>query len=142
MEAHLALLARVGDVTCAIPVAAVVETMRPLPIDVVGDVPPYVRGLAIIRGEPMLVIDTARLLGRGDATAPGRFVVVRTGERRVALQFDEVIGVRGIAPGTLSELPPIVRSVAPDAVAAIGVADAALLALLETSSIVLPELSR
>jgi purine-binding chemotaxis protein CheW len=135
VDDHLALLARVGDVTCAIPIAAVVETMRPLPVEVVGDVPPYVRGLAIVRGEPTLVVDTARLLGRTEE-ASTRFVVVRTGDRRIALMFDEVIGVRRIVPAMLSELPPVVRSVAPDAVAAVGVVDAALLALLETASIV------
>jgi purine-binding chemotaxis protein CheW len=139
---HLALLARAGDVTCAIPIASVVETMRPLPIEVIGGVPAYVRGLAIVRGEPTLVVDTARLLGRDEPDPPSRFVVVRTGERRIALLFDEVIGVRPIVPAMLSALPPVVRSVASDAIAAVGVVDAALLTLLETASIVPPELLR
>src|SRR4051812_42786255 len=113
------LIARVGSLTCAIPVEHVVETMRPLPVEPLGRGPVYVRGLAVIRGVPTVVIDLAQLLGT-PACAGARYVLVRTGDRVVALLVDVVDGVVPLAAAELAALPPLARSAASDAVAAIG----------------------
>jgi purine-binding chemotaxis protein CheW len=120
---------------CAIPVAHVVETLRPLPVEPMGTGPRFIRGVSIIRGVPTVVIDTAAVLGTTSST-PARFVVVRVGERRVALTFDEVLDIRRIDSTAFADLPPLVRAVTADAVAAITTADAELLVLLETSRVI------
>lgn len=130
MEVGAALIARVGTITCAIPIEHVVETMRPLPIAPLGEVPAFVRGLAIVRGSPTLVIDAALLLGvpAGGAT---RFVIVRAaGERGIALSVDAVVDVRVFAAGDLAALPPLVHA---DAIVQIGAADAGLVVVLEAA---------
>jgi purine-binding chemotaxis protein CheW len=127
-----ALIARVGAIACAIPIAHVVETMRPLPIEPLGDAPRFIRGVAIIRGAPTVVVDTARMLGL-EGAAPTRFVTVRAGDRTLALTFDEVFDVRRIARATLATLPPLLRATAADAIDAIGTTDDSLLVLLETA---------
>jgi len=57
------LLCHVGSFVCALPVEHVVEIMRPLPIRHLEDVPPFVLGVALVRGAPAPVVDVARLLG-------------------------------------------------------------------------------
>jgi purine-binding chemotaxis protein CheW len=134
------LIARIGDLICALPIASVVETMRPLPIEPLGDAAEYVLGVAIIRGAPTIVVDTARLLGHRTSSPPRRYVVVRSGSHPLALTFDDVIGVRRIAAASLADLPPLLREVTPHAVAKIGRTDANIVLLLESALVVSAEL--
>jgi len=129
------LLVRAGGMLCALPLAHVVETMRPLPVDAIGSSQTFVRGLALVRGEPTLVIDLARLLGARESS-PRRFVSVRTGTRTVALAVDEVIGTRVLSRDELRALPPLLRAAELGSLAAIARHDAELLAVLESGQIV------
>ncbi len=129
------LLCRAGAHLCAIPIEHVIETMRLLPIEAVSGAPPYVRGLAIIRGSPVPVIDTGLLVGQ-QASRCTRLVTVRTGKRTVALAAEAVEGVSAIAPDKLSQLPPLLRAAASETIEAIGMLDAELLFFLRTARIV------
>ncbi len=131
------LVTRVGGIACAIPIAHVVETMRPLPIEPVTDAGQlaFVRGVSVVRGTAIPVIDTASLLGQ-DAREQARFVVVRAGARTVALLVDAVIDVRSFDSATFSELPPLVRAITHDNVQAIGALDRELFVVLDTGRIV------
>ena len=66
----------------------------------IAGAPPYVRGLCIIRGTPVPVVD-AGLLISNQATQSGRLVTIRAGDRTIALQVEAVLGVR-VFPRTLS----------------------------------------
>jgi len=114
--------------------ADVIETMRPQPIEALAGAPGFVLGLAVIRGEPVPVVDVARLLGTDGA--PRRFVTVRGARRPIALAVDAVLGVRAVAADHLSELPPLAGAVAAEAVAAIGTLDAKLLVVLQAARVV------
>ena len=129
-RAGTCLVFKVESVTCALPIAAVVETMRPLPLQRVESAPPVVAGLAMIRGVPTPVIDTARLLGTGAATETGRFVTVAVGERRVALAVTSVVGLRTVDDAELRALPPLLAGAEAGAVSTIGALDSELLLLL------------
>jgi len=141
------LVVRAGGRTCAIPLASVVETMRSLPARPIAGVPPYVLGVALVRGEPLPVVDVERLLG-GEAAprlvpaAPGlargeragRLVTVRAGgARRVALALDEVAGVRTVDRLACAALAPLLGGAAAGAVAGLGALDRELLAVLDAS---------
>ncbi len=132
------LLCSIGDRLYAIPIAHVVETMRPLPVEPIADAPPFVRGLAIVRGVPVPVVDGARLVGIEAASAPGsgRFVTVRVADRHVVLTVDRVLGVREFSATALHALPPLLRDAADDVVAAIGALDAQLLFVLRALHLV------
>jgi len=140
---------------CAFFVTDVAEVMRPLPIERLANMPPFVLGLSIIRGQPTPVIDAAALLAQGaddprsegsDAaerpvgTTPTRFVVMRVGERRVALAVEAVLGVRAVAHESLRALPPLLRHADDQLVAAIGALDHQLLTVLTGSHLVPPAL--
>jgi len=166
-ESPLAMIVRVAEPGrvndqgrhCAFFVTDVAEVMRPLPIERMANMPRFVLGLSIIRGQPTPIIDAATLLGQGadDARSDGRhsgdvsgagdqdggatatrFVVMRVGERRVALAVAAVLGVRPVARQSLRALPPLLRHAGDHAVAAIGALDNQLLTVLAGGYLVPP----
>jgi purine-binding chemotaxis protein CheW len=139
-DAGLLLICRVQTRLCGLPLEHVLEIMRPLPTEPVAGAAHFVRGLAVIRGAPVPVVDTARLLGAEGAQAD-RFVTVNAGERRVALAVDSVLGVRAVPAGSLRELPPLLHEACADVVAAIGLLDAELLLVLHSARL-LPDDAR
>jgi len=130
---------------CAFIAADVAEVMRPLPIEPVPGVAPFVLGLSIIRGAPTPVLDAAAMLGEPrqeaalrHARGQARFVVMRVGERRVALDVDSVVGVRALAGDMLHALPPLLRQASETVVAALGTHDSQLLTVLAGGAYLLP----
>jgi purine-binding chemotaxis protein CheW len=127
------LVCRVRRRLCAIPLAHVVETMRPLPIEALTTTLTAVMGVAIIRGVPVPVVDPGSLLGTDEAPSPTRFVTVMVDGRRVALAVEEVVGVRDFPASDLEDLPPLLRDVGAEIISAVGVLDDALLIVLRAT---------
>jgi purine-binding chemotaxis protein CheW len=96
---------RVGGRLLALPVEHVIETMRPLPIEPgEPDAPACVLGVARVRGERLRVVDAARLFAL-PAVAATRFVIVRAGDTRLALQVDSVLDIRDLGTGASIDPP-------------------------------------
>lgn len=130
------LLCRAARRFCALPLDAVVETMRPLPVAPVAGAPVFVSGIAIVRGVGLPVVNTAALLGSPEST-PGRFVTVRVDEaRHVVFAVEAVVGVRTFAPDSFSALPPLLASAGSELVSAIGTLDSELLVVLNRTLVV------
>ena len=135
------LVCRVQARLCALPLDRVVETMRLLPIEPIAGSPGFARGLSVIRGSPLPVIDTAQLLGHPTEVAE-RFVVVHVDGRHVALAVGGVLGIRTVPRGSLHALPPLLCGTDAQAVAAVGLLDAELLLVLRSARLLpddLPE---
>ena len=108
------VLVSAGSQLCGLPIGAVVETMRPLPVSAVPGAPRFLQGVAIVRGEPVPVVDLAVLLG-AVAAPPGpeaRFVTVRAGQRSAALAVSAVRGVSTLDAAELRHLPLLADSYA------------------------------
>jgi purine-binding chemotaxis protein CheW len=129
------LLCRIGSRIGALAVRHVRETMRPLPIEPLAAMPPFLLGLAIVRGSPAPVIDAGRLLGLIGAPAAARFVSLRLGDRTAALAVDEVLDVCPL-PREVAAVPPLLREAAADLVSTIGALDTELLLVLEAARLV------
>jgi purine-binding chemotaxis protein CheW len=128
-----ALICRVGRLRLALPLAHVVEALRPLPVQALARAPAFVRGLSVIRDEPVPVVDTATLLGTRHDAAPRRIVVLRAGSRRVALTMDEVLGVRPFDASHQPELPALLSDSVSELVSTIATLDGGLLLALQAA---------
>ena len=136
-ERRASVVCRVGARLGALPLAHVVETMRPLATSPVAGAPGFVAGVAIIRGAPVPVIDAAALLGReGGRADAGRLVTVRVGQRHIALAVDAVLGVRDLADASLAELPSLLSDARAGGVASLGALDDGLVVFLEGARLV------
>lgn len=124
---ELLLLCRAHTRLCGLPLQNVVETCRPLPLEPVLSAPSFVIGVAVIRGQPLPVVDVAMLLG--DRQEVTRFVTVRLGQRQVALAFASVEGV-GDGPAAPAGLPPLLTGAQRDAISSLEMLDGELLVLL------------
>jgi purine-binding chemotaxis protein CheW len=131
------LIVSSGFRTLALPVHQVVETMRPLPIEPIAGVPDFVRGVSVIRGAPVPVVDLAAVLDAdADGRPFGRFVTLDLGARRLALGVEAVVGVRELDAARLEALPPLLGGARGEIVEAIGVRDAQLLVVLRAARII------
>lgn len=136
-DSVLLLLCRVGSQLCGLPVEHVSETMRPLSIEPVARAPAFVLGLSIIRSLPTPVVDAGRLLVSSDRVSkPTRFVLLKAGERPVALAVDAVVGVRALPRASLRELPPLLRDASNELLQSVGTLDATLLVVLQSGRLV------
>lgn len=133
------LACRAAAHVCAMPVTSVVETMRPLPVEAFPRAPAFVSGLAIIRSQPVPVIDMRSLIGEA-SSQPGRFVTIKAGDRIAALAFDTVLGVHGLRHEQVIDLPPLLGTIAGDAIKQVSAKDEALFLFLETGVIFPPGL--
>ena len=123
------LIVRVQARVCALPLAHVLETMRPLPIEPIAGAPPIVLGVSIVRGVPTPVVDLGSALGTHGGI-PGRFVTLRLGDRQVALSVDAVLGIRDLDGASIPALPPLLQQASKDLIEAIGTLDARFLMVL------------
>jgi len=130
-----AVVVTIGPHACAIPIAHVTETMRQLRVEPMVGAPSFVRGLSVIRGVPVPVVDLAAVLGLPSSGSLSRLVVLGIGSRRVALAVDGVAGVISIDAATIPAIAPLLRSASADAITAIGTLDKQLLFVLEASRI-------
>jgi len=127
------LVTTVGTRSCVIPIEHVVETMRPLPIEGIANAPSFVLGIAIVRGEPVVVMDASALLGAARSAPPSRFVTMRVEDRTIALAVDAVSGVATL-DARFESLPALLR--AADVIDAIAPLDERLLVVLRAARVV------
>ncbi len=101
------VLVRAGALLCGLPIDCVMETMRPLPVWPIAGAPAHVLGVAIVRGDPVPVVDLALFLGSdAAASAPAaRFVTIRAGGRAAALAVSAVVGISEVDPAEAQRLP-------------------------------------
>jgi purine-binding chemotaxis protein CheW len=132
------LMCRVDDRLLAVPLAQVVETMRPLPLRPVSGVPPFILGVSVIRGTPAPVLDVGSVLG-APGGRPGRFVTITLDDRLVALAVEAVLGIRTLDDATLVGLPPLMGFLDRTVLSAIGTLDSDLLLVLGDARLVTEE---
>lgn len=129
------LVCRAGRRLVALPVERIAEVMRILPVERIAGAPTYVRGLSIVRGGPVPVVDLGLMLD-GAAGDAKRLVTVKAADRLVALAVDDVVGLMDFTGQTLGRLPPLLHDIGTEAIAAIGARDAELIVFLQASRLV------
>lgn len=125
------LVVHARDRLCAIRLAHIAETMRPLPISTVVGAPPYVLGVSMIRGVATPVVDLGAVLGETSPAALTRVFTVKSGSRRLAIAVERLVGVQLLKPLSLRPLPTSLQRGSDDKIEAVGSLDEQLLFLVE-----------
>lgn len=92
----MALIVETGGRLVALPLDDVAETLRPLPIESIPELPPFLLGYSCIRGEITPVVDLSLLISGERSEGIGRFVIVRCTDQLLALALTQVLGVFAI----------------------------------------------
>lgn len=124
------LLCRTGSHAFALPISDVVETLRVLPIERLAEAPPFVRGLCLIRGVAVVILDTGVLFG-DQALTYRRIVTARVGGRTIGFLAETVVGIRAIPADALARLPPLLSEI--QAIGTIANLDDELVFFLQTA---------
>lgn len=124
----------VAGLTCALPCAHVIETMRRLPVTPLDQMPPFAVGLATIRSARIPVVDLGVLLGQ--PSSGGRMITVRAGARTVGVLVDSVIGVERFPTSAFAGRPPLLRDAAHALVQAVASRDHDLRLVLEAGRLI------
>ena len=97
---------RVGPETYGVPIAAVQEILRPMPITAVPGAPPQVEGVVNLRGRIVSVVDLRKRCGAAPTTdaRKNRIVVAEVEGRRVGMVVDSASEVLRIAESCIE--PP------------------------------------
>jgi purine-binding chemotaxis protein CheW len=136
-KAVQALVFTAGARACAIPVEHVLETMRALPVVPVAGVPAFIRGLSVIRGAAIPVVDVDALLSSGMVAGEReRFVTLKLGDRSAALAVDTVVGIRSLDLEAMAPLPELLRESDNAGIDKLGASDARLLVVLHAARLV------
>ena len=123
------LLCRAGTHLCALPLDHIIEVMRPLPAEPLAGAPPFLKGVAVIRGAPVPLIDLAHLFGQTKARA-GRIVTVQAGARVLGLLVGDIAGLRRREDIGERTPVPLLRLAAQEAVEMVGSLDSEALLFL------------
>lgn len=131
------LLCQAGSRLCGFPIEHIAETMRPLPVETLAGMPPFLLGLAVIRGIATPVVDLGSLVsGSARRAPPTRYVTVKAGPRQAALAVDAVLGIRAMPASTRAGLPPLCKDARAEFVELIATLDGDLLLVLESAKVV------
>jgi purine-binding chemotaxis protein CheW len=133
------LMCRIDDRFLAVPLIHVVETMRPLPLRPVPDVPPFVLGVSVIRGTVVPVLDVGSVLG-APVGRVSRLVTITLEDRLVALAVESVMGIRTLDDTTLIDIPPLLGALDRAVLSAIGTLDSGLLLVLGATRLLSDEI--
>lgn len=128
---------KVGAEEYAIPILAVQEINRMLPITKVPQSPPFVEGVINLRGKILPVVDLRKRFGLivGEATGDERIIVVEigsgSGARVIGFTVDRVNEVLRISRDIVDAAPAMASSADADYVQGVGKLEDRLLILLE-----------
>jgi purine-binding chemotaxis protein CheW len=132
-----ALIVRVPSALCAFPLAEVIETMRPLPVESLANTPDFIQGVSRIRGAAVPVIQLSALFGEDHrCDSATRFVTLRVGQRCIALAVQSVVGIADLSNQALTGLPPLLKTARTEFIQTLCTLDEEFLAILNTARLV------
>jgi chemotaxis signal transduction protein len=103
LETARCLLVRAGDHVCAVPLANVRRVMRALPVHPLPGAAAELIGLAEFGGEPLPILDLARLIGAPPGATPQFPVTLVVVAGRAAER--EIVGLAADAALEIAEVP-------------------------------------
>lgn len=135
---HIALVWTAGGGRYAVPLAAVIEVVRPVWVTPVPEAPEHVLGMIRFRHAVVPVVDLRARFGpeQPDFLYMNRFLIVRIADRSVALVVDEVIDLVEYGDADVHGPDAFATAMLPPIVSAVLTLEGRLVALLDLSSVV------
>ena len=125
------VIVRAAGRVCALRLADVVETLRPLRVEPLPEMPKYILGMSVVRGIPVPVLHLGLLFGITDDTRAHRWITARIGGRTLALAVEAVRGIHRLDASVMESLPTLLQSAG--AVESVGTLDDQLITLLRSA---------
>jgi purine-binding chemotaxis protein CheW len=97
---------RCGEQAYALETRFVLEVLRAPELTPLPGAPAHLRGLTLLRGEALAVVELPPLFGRDAALTPGPVLVLGTGRPELGVRTDAVEQVRLLSRATLLPVPP------------------------------------
>jgi purine-binding chemotaxis protein CheW len=97
---------RCGEQGYALETRFVLEVLRAPELTPLPGAPAHLRGLTLLRGEALAVVELPPLFGRATSAAPGPVLVLGTPRPELGLRTDAVEQVRLLSRATLLPAPP------------------------------------
>jgi purine-binding chemotaxis protein CheW len=93
----------VEDLHCIIDAACVVQILRAAALTTLPGAPAFIAGIVNVHGELLPVLDMRVRFGfpERDVTPADRFIIIRVGERTIALWVDGALEVLALEPGDI-----------------------------------------
>ncbi|MFH0881993.1 MAG: chemotaxis protein CheW [bacterium] len=121
----------------ALPASMVIETLRLPEIDPIPDTPEYVRGVSLLRGEAVPIVDLGHLLQGAKSSESRRIITVRTtAGRRIGLLVSEVFHLISQDQVNLQDLPPLLHGADETVIENLGRLDDAFLSVLKLGHVI------
>jgi purine-binding chemotaxis protein CheW len=124
----------------ALALVHIIEAFRPLPIQTLQGLPPFVLGVSLVRGSATPVIDLNLLLGSAKAEKITRFVLLRVEPRPIALAVEKVVKICDLDTSHFRELPYMLHDSHTEAISMIGSMDQKLLLILQATRMIPQEI--
>jgi purine-binding chemotaxis protein CheW len=134
-----ALLIRVGGESYALPLYALTAVYQEHPVVPVPCVPPFIAGIANIRGQILPVLDLATLLGVPNEAEKRALVVASNAEISIGLCAEVVGEVTALPAHTLQPVPTVLNRAYVESIAADGTALLNVDAILNDPSLMVDE---
>jgi purine-binding chemotaxis protein CheW len=110
--------------------------MRPQPLQSIMSSFRFAEGVAMIRGEPMPVVNLALLLGDREPARPERLVTLKLGVRSAAIAVQSVQAIRTLDARLVVDLPPLLRDAGAEHIERLARLDAELALVLRSGRLV------
>lgn len=133
------LIVKIGSKYAALRVLDTKEILRPLPLEAFANLPPFIRGLSLIRGMQTPVISLKEFLEgpHNESNHPNdeikKLIWVTLGvmDRPIAIEVDSIAGIFEISSEVLQNVPPLLAHAYSDSISSCGVLDHDLLLVLQ-----------
>ncbi|CAN5668367.1 hypothetical protein BH10PSE6_BH10PSE6_26260 [soil metagenome] len=92
-----------------LPSQSVLELLESVALTPLPLVPPALRGVVVLRGQPLLAFCLNRMLGAESGATPGGHVVVSAGRSRLVLLVDNILGLQRLPDDPSIARPPLLE---------------------------------
>jgi purine-binding chemotaxis protein CheW len=130
---------RISDEIFGIPIAKVVEIVRPQKVFSIPGLPDFLSGVMNVRGSVIPLIDLRRRFGVNPTGKKERIIVTRFGSEKIGFLVDEIREILALSAGEISAPPSFFKGFKAEYITGLGKKDDSIIILLNIDSLLSSE---